>query len=330
MWPMDHSFPTSDLLWTLHFSIKKPKAQGEGVTALRTHSEAHERPRWRTGLQAPESGSIFCPEPIQTRDHTEHEGPSASHLTDEGSNSIMSRRCVRIRHVRLYLYLPPVHWRFSSGQWNGLPARHRSRCLHPTPGFSPSDTREGTFPWRSPVHATRGRHNSSAPWFAPKNKAKRMGAMGTKCDLPRKTHQTCWKYEVSSEKLWTFLHPTPVKISYTQRTLLMSYSAPDTVPGTGAKVSKARGLPSRSSHPHTGKGVKLTLCYEQQCSPHLRECSRFKPRVHVYKRRNLCKSLPQSGPHHKMELMSYWLPRQSTSKILRCSPCRVEGSGRHS
>ena len=90
------------------------------------------------------------------------------------SKWIILRPYLEVRRVRPYLCLHPVHWRFSSSQWNGLPALYHSCCLHPTPGFLPSDTMEGTFLWRPPVHATRDQHSSSAPWFAPKHKARRM------------------------------------------------------------------------------------------------------------------------------------------------------------
>lgn len=124
----------------------------------------------------PQPGFSYCPEPIQSTNHTEH-GNALRHCLlhfFHYENQSFCDSHFQVRHMRLYLCLHPVHWRFSSGRWNGWPELHHSCCLHPTPGFSPSDTKEETFPWRPPVHATQDQHNSSALWFAPKNKASKV------------------------------------------------------------------------------------------------------------------------------------------------------------
>lgn len=119
--------------------------------------------------------------------------------------------------------------------------------------------------------------------------------------------------------------PAPVKISCTQRTLQMSYSVPDTVPGIGAKVSKAAVLSSGSSHPHTGTGVKQHCAMNSSVPRTSGNAADLDSQFMIYKSGNLCRSRPQSGLHHQLELMSYWPPRQSKSKTLHVHPAKWRG-----
>lgn len=219
---------------------------------------------------------------------------------------VILRLSLQVRRVRLYLYLHPVHWRFSSGRWNGLPSLHRSCCLRPTPGFSPSDTGEGTFPWRPPVHATRGRHSSSAPWFAPKNKARTMWAEPLKerkdaLDWLKKTLPTCWKDKASCQKQWTWLHQTLVKISYTLQTLLISYSVAGTRLASGTKVRTCDNSVLWKSGSILSRNAADAL----------------RPKSMFSQSRTWYKSHHQSGPqfpHHEIEVTSYMTANGVQSK----------------